>query len=266
MNYDYLTIVSVYGHNDGRSAIPALLESARQLPGSRGLLLSLEKPPGLPDVIDWGRVLPMNYRQYSLFMMFCLQHFVETSHCLVVQDDGWVLDGRNWRPEFLSFDYLGAPCHAAFVGKELIGNYRWVNTPGAVVIQNGGFSFRSRKYLEAPSNHGAMYHFSDREDALCNEDVQLTGIYRPTLESLGVRFAENSIAMRFAIEFLGPVIHDDLNFAALFGIHGKIRRLVAPQRVDYLVSKSQVEGIFGEKAVVSHLERLGYQVSFAGAG
>jgi hypothetical protein len=46
--------------------------------------------------------------QYSKFVLFELAQHVESSHCLIVQWDGHVLDARRWRPEFLEYDYIGA--------------------------------------------------------------------------------------------------------------------------------------------------------------
>src|SRR5476651_2455270 len=114
-HHDTLTIVAIYGHNDGSAAIPALAHSMRELPGARGLLISIAKPADLPADIAWKPVLPMDHRQYSLFVMYCLTHFIDTDFALIVQDDGWVVNGNNWRDEYLNYDYIGAPGHAAIV-------------------------------------------------------------------------------------------------------------------------------------------------------
>jgi len=44
MKHNKLTIVSVFGHNDGSTAIPSIMKSMQELPGSKGLLLSIKKP------------------------------------------------------------------------------------------------------------------------------------------------------------------------------------------------------------------------------
>ena len=87
MDHNDLTIVSVYGHNTGSTAIPSILKSMQELPGSRGLLLSYNKPVDLPSDIEWQRIEHTNYMEYSPFMMHCLQSFIKTEYCLVVQDD-----------------------------------------------------------------------------------------------------------------------------------------------------------------------------------
>ena len=72
MNFDSLTIVAIYGHTDGQESIPAIRKSLAELSGSRGLLISIKEPTGLPSNIKWQKILPMDYRGYSLFLMFCL--------------------------------------------------------------------------------------------------------------------------------------------------------------------------------------------------
>ena len=51
--HDYLTVVAIYGHNDGAVALPALRHRMRELPGARGLLISSAKPAALPTGIEW---------------------------------------------------------------------------------------------------------------------------------------------------------------------------------------------------------------------
>ena len=67
MIHNQLTIVSVFGHNDGSAAIPAILKSMEELPGSRGLLLSIQKPQNLPSEIEWKQIHNLNYKQFFYF-------------------------------------------------------------------------------------------------------------------------------------------------------------------------------------------------------
>ena len=96
MIHDQLTIVSVVGHNNGSVAIPSIMKSMQELPGSKGLLLSIEKPENLPPEIEWKHIYFLNYKQYTVFMMHSLYAFIKTDYCLVVQDDGWVLNGDKF--------------------------------------------------------------------------------------------------------------------------------------------------------------------------
>jgi hypothetical protein len=262
MNLDSLTIVAIYGHTDGQEAIPAIRKSMGELPGSRGLLISIKEPTELPPSIKWQKILPIDYRQYSLFLMFCLHNFIDSDYCLIVQHDGWIINGKNWSDNFFEYDYIGAPCHAAFVGNQLISAYQWVGNSGAVVIQNGGVSLRSKKYLEAPSHLGVLYYFSEVA-VLQNEDVQLTGIFKTVLEDYGIKFAPEEIAKNFSLEYAGPKYHDDVSFENLVGIHGQTRRLVSEDMIKITIPKSEVVNIHREQELLSYLENeLGYKILF----
>jgi hypothetical protein len=260
--HEALTIVAVYGHNDGASALPALIKSAAELPGARALLLSPAKPAGLPRHIAWSEIAPMDYRQYSLFVMYELHRFIATEFALIVQDDGWVLNGANFKDSYYAFDYIGAPCHAGIVGNTFYTGYAWQAFPDAVVIQNGGFSLRSKKFLSAPARH-ALPFYSGTQKVLQNEDTQLTGTLRPRLEALGITFAPLTIARNFAVEYLGPGFHDDLQFDALVGLHGQTRKLIGDHHIRYGLSEAAMDDIYRERDVVQFLVRAGYDVEFA---
>lgn len=263
--YSYLTITSIVGHNDGSSSLPALSKSLSELPGSKGLLLSSSRPENLPENVEWVEIFPLNYRQYSLFVMFSLQHFIKTEYCLIIQNDGWVINGKNWSDEFLNYDYIGAPCHAAFVGNEFIRNYKWVgiSDPKPVVIQNGGLSLRSKKLLKAPSSHGALYYFTE-EKLLQNEDVQLTGIFRSQLEKIGIKFAPNHLAKQFSLEYLGPVFHDDIILPTLFGIHSQTRKLISENTIQITIPKHQIQSVYREEELLDFLSsKLSYVIEYA---
>lgn len=262
MNFNFLTIVAIYGNTDGHEALPVIRKSMGELPGSRGLLISIKEPTGLPASIKWQKILPMDYRQYSLFVMFCLHNFINSDYCLIVQHDGWIINGKNWPENFFEYDYIGAPCHAAIVDNQLVTSYSWVGNSSAVVIQNGGVSLRSKKYLEAPSHLGVLYYFSE-VGVLQNEDVQLTGIFRTVLKDSGIRFAPEEIAKNFSLEYAGPKYHDDVSFENLVGIHGQTRRLVSEDTIKITIPKNEIVNIHREQELLTYLENgLGYKIQF----
>src|SRR6516162_7938544 len=57
----------------------------------------------------WGVQIPpvRNVEEYSGFVVRKLWKYVETSHCLIVQWDGYVVNGSAWDNEFLNCDYIG---------------------------------------------------------------------------------------------------------------------------------------------------------------
>ena len=128
---------------------------------------------------------------YSKFMLGELADYVETDHCLIVQWDGFILDARQWKPEFLHYDYVGAPWPKFGTGED---------------VGNGGFSLRSRRLLETCRDPEFV-----RGDA---EDVAICRVNRRFLEGKHeLRFADRRVAEHFAFERNVPA-------NKTFGFHG----------------------------------------------
>ena len=160
-------------------ALCALRRSMAQCRFDRALLLSDRKidAPGI-DVV----VIPpiASIADYSHFMVKSLADHVHTGFALVVQYDGYVLNGRRWEAAFQDYDYVGAP---------------W-GRPSRV--GNGGFSLRSRKLLRALRDPRI-------ERDLVPEDIAICETYRGLLQAEhGIRFAPPEVAARFAFETLAP--------------------------------------------------------------
>jgi len=297
MIHDKLTIVSVYGHNDGSAAVPSIIKSMEELPGSRGLLLSIKKPKNLPSQIEWKSIYLLSYKQYSVFMMHALYAYIKTDYCLVVQDDSWVLNGDKFTEEFYEYDYIGAISHCGIRFIEdphvptknkkenltmdyLYLNYNWVEKhevckPNTLVVQNGGFSLRSKKFLKACNVHGFIHSSPDPWTISTNdtdkrswpynwnEDVQLTGILRPILENFGYKFAPLHVASRFAFEYMDPRWHTDINFDNIIGHHAKSRILLPNNVVNIPNNINEMQNsTLLEKELINWLTtKKGYTVS-----
>ena len=261
MEHTNLTIVSVYGHNNGASAIPSIVQSMKELPGSRGLLLSVERPPNLPSDITWRCIFPLTYLQYSVFVMHSLYAFIDTDYCLIVQDDSWVLNGKNFKHEYYDYDYIGAATHAALVGNELKLQGSWVDDEDRIMVQNGGFSLRSKRFLEAPNKLG-LTHTPAENIYLWNEDVQLTAIRRKLLEMCGLKFASEEVSRGFALEYAVPKLYDGFDFSQLLGHHGQSRKLVGPNHVQVAMTETDVSNAVGEVEFLTYLQFIGYTIEY----
>lgn len=117
---------------------------------------------------------------------------VTTSHILLIQYDGFVLNSSAWRPDFLTYDYIGAP-------------WPWHQTHQ---VGNGGFSLRSIRLMRHLAAHVSDYPL----DANYPEDAVLCRLYRNALEHRGFRFAPVSVASQFSFEREPP--------RPSFGFHG----------------------------------------------
>jgi hypothetical protein len=173
------------------ATIEALLRSSEQAKFARCLLFTHDRVPDLPDGIEVMPIAPLSSSaDYSAFILGQLAGHIATSHCLIIQWDGFVIDAAQWDAAFLDFDYIGAP---------------WPQFDDGADVGNGGFSLRSRRLLNACRD--PAFHPGHPEDvAVCRTN-------RALLERHGLRFADRETARHFAFERTVPG-------APTFGFHG----------------------------------------------
>jgi hypothetical protein len=163
---------------------------------------------------------------YSVFVLKRLAPHVQTSHALLTQWDGFVRNPGAWRPEFLAYDYIGAP---------------WPQFPVERSVGNGGFSLRSRKLLQALLS--ADIQVSHPEDVcICHQN-------RERLESAHqIEFAPPDVAATFSEERT-PVDQ------ASFGFHGAFHLLHVLNAKDLLAFIEQLPPNMSRTMEVKNLAR-----------
>jgi len=182
--------------------IAAMQHCQRQI--SFGDALLFTAPAQVAQVPAGIRGVPLQIDSvpaYSEFMLRGLLPHIGTSHLLVVQWDGYVLDAAQWDPAYLQQDYIGAPLR---------------NESPERAVGNGGFSLRSRRLLQALQNPALVMRHP--------EDLCICHDHRAHLEAVhGMRFAPLEIAAHFAYERVAPV-------GPTFGFHGlfNLHRVMAP--------------------------------------
>lgn len=231
-----VTIAAVTGHDAyTQSSVYAIERSFLQLRDIMDipscLLISPSKPAYFPDFIQHILCKPFSYLEYNLFMLYGLGQLIRSDFCLVVQNDGFVINGQNWRNEFFDYDYLGAPVPYLIeiendFPKTLYKQNDWLAQYQSPPLnhyepQNGGFSLRSRRLLNAPRELGLRHQihapnlFTHEPLALTwsvglhHEDTFLTTSHRATLQEHGFRFAPTEVAAHFSVEHL--LVHQVLN-------------------------------------------------------
>lgn len=286
--YAQLTIVGIDGRNGNSLGTQrAIQRSAEQLPGAKQLFVSAEQPTELLPGILHHLVQPLGYFEYELFVLYGLHQLITTPYALIVQEDGWVLDGNKWRNEFWDYDYIGAPIHAAAVCHNAqwmyLKNFQWaayLNQAGAKIdfVQNGGFSLRSKRFLEVFSRHQIPYNLAAPHTIVDNsqttrflwpldhlyEDVYCCVHVRAELERAGMRFAPLEVARYFSFEHWSAGVHDGIEPHEIMGHHSRLRKLIAchPYEVQYQIAESELEGLWGESLIVDTLKSHGAKVEF----
>lgn len=187
---------------------------------------------------------------FCMYNQFCVEELVKhikTDYCLIVQEDSSITGPSFWSDDFLNFDYIGSPWP--------MYNFR---------VGNGGFSLRSKKFLEASAklkytgDAHLMAGFAANQFSQglsTPEDFYLCYIKQDELLRRGVRFADPETAYQFAVEYQGRGYLEgqehrgewivktfdpmDVNTYESFGFHGRFN--VGGMK-ELLKTKSEIYG------------------------
>jgi hypothetical protein len=148
---------------------------------------------------------------------------VKTSHILLVQWDGWVIDAGQWNSQWLNYDFIGAP---------------WFYDDG-MNVGNGGFSLRSVDLMRFVATH------SDRFLVWSPEDVALCRQYRKLLEAYSLQWAPESVARKFSFERTEPAstfgFHGSFNWSKVLDKESLYARITLASGIPYVQAKTDFE-------------------------
>ena len=174
-------------------------------------LLSFSIPSEYNNDIEFIQIEKMSWEGYNDFIATKLNNYINTDFCLVVQTDGLIVNHDLWDDEFFNYDYIGAPWP---------DDDSWIIlNKGKSRIGNGGFSLRSKKFLEESSKYESCEGYG--------EDAYLCNIHYDDMVSRGIKFPSVEIASKFSIEnpirelgYSWPNSDHNFNTSKSFGFHG----------------------------------------------
>ncbi|MDY4479470.1 MAG: DUF5672 family protein [[Pasteurella] aerogenes] len=244
-----ITIVSVTGDQDyAQGSVYSIERSYEELQKKlpvenlKCLLISPEKPKHIADYVQHIRCKPFSYLEYNLFILYALGDLIETDFALVVQNDGFVVNGNNWKDEFFDYDFIGAPLHCMFeyLKDGSLKQYHneqcnpfYKNMPAHFFEgQNGGFSLRSQRLLKLLRELNIKIQFPIPEplskgenislnytSKSHNEDIVLTILIRKQLSENNIKFAPPEISTYFACESAGIHHQRQILLSDVLGCH-----------------------------------------------
>ena len=134
---------------------------------------------------------------YNKYIVSSLNDVIDTEYVLTVQGDGFILDGEAWDDNFLNYDYIGSPW-----GPRL-PQFGGLPLPVATRrVGNGGFSLRSKKFLEASAKLEYDPAWGTAKQTV--EDAFLCWLSANELESsFDIKYAPVDVAIRFSVECTG---------------------------------------------------------------
>ena len=207
-NLPTITLIAVDCTDRIKGTIQAMLFSMLKINFGEAKLLSHEKPNCLPPEIEFEKIDKItNIDEYSKFVFLDLGKHIETSHCLMVQDHGYVISPEMWVNEWLDLDYLG--CAWA-----VVPNTYMANNGERVRNGNGGFSLRSKKLLDLPKKMG---WYLREEQGWKNEDGNVTCYWRKEMLEQGINYGSLADAVDFGYE--KPMMENNYGRKKFFGFH-----------------------------------------------
>lgn len=141
-----------------------------------------------PTIDDWNKTI-----------VYDLRRFVDTKYCMLIHPDGFVVNPESWRPEFLEYDYIGAPWPLP------TDNYSYRTPDGEIVRVGNSVSLRSKEMLELPYQLELLWrpYYGNT-----NEDGFLTCHNRRLFQHFGARYAPIEVAKYFSREMEIPENQD----------------------------------------------------------
>jgi len=140
--------------------------------------------------------------------METIVEYINTDYCLIVHDDGFIINPHLWDDAFLKYDYIGAPW---YVGQNR--GLTWIKDHHNFV-GNGGFCLRSKKFLIEAKK--LSQHYTENNNT--PEDLWLCSNNYFNLIDCGIIFADLNTARKFSTEATSDLYPD---LTKSFGFHGK---------------------------------------------
>jgi hypothetical protein len=168
-------------------------------------LVSHEKPANLPDKIQHEFCPRMsNIDEWNYAAIYELPKHVDTEFCILIHDDGFIVNSDSWRPEFLDYDYIGAPWPLPN------DDFSFKDINGELIRVGNSVSLRSKKLLDLaidlPIEWKPFHGFYNEDGFIC---VNNRHIYKEH----GCNFAYLDIAKYFSHETMIPEIQGIKPFA-----------------------------------------------------
>lgn len=208
-----------------------------------GVLIYTDKPEAIPVpgakytiVPNWPDKIKMGAFYYKE-----AAYPVTTSHALLMEWDAGIRDVEMWDPEFLNYDYIGAPWPGS-----PHGGY---NPTGGFNVGNGGFCLISHRLAD--------YIFTNRHRLDINTDIGISRTYRGEFaRDVDAKWAPESVAWRFSFECGPPEqavkpsfgYHDVFNWHLALPNAETIKRTRLLMANDYIVTNTPKLNLLGRSA------------------
>lgn len=147
--------------------------------------------------IEWGAVKYIqqgditNIDSWNKAVIYDLWKYVDTDFAMFIHGDGYVINPSLWNPDWLNYDYIGAPWPLPQ------DEYSYKTPNGELIRVGNSISLRSKKILDLPRKLGLEWksYYGNT-----NEDGFLCVHSRAVLMEHGCTFAPLEVARHFSRE------------------------------------------------------------------
>lgn len=207
-----ITLVIVDGIKESNKTIPIIKNNYNILKNIPNIIINkpiLFTPDELckNEYFDIISIDKLSYIEYNKFILKDLNKYIKSNFVLICQSDGYIINPECWNDNFLNFDYIGAP---------------WPNLEFKNRVGNGGFSLRSKKFLdiceilfEKYPDVPIRYNHPD----YLHEDFLACNVYYEEMIKAGIKFSDIETASNFSIEH--PILEKKNK---TFGFHGNFKK------------------------------------------
>lgn len=173
-------------------SIKALEYSAKNINFDSIKLISDVKPNLLPDKIQHEFCPKMsNIDEWNYSIIYRLPKYINTEFCILIHDNGFIVNPDSWKDEFLDYDYIGAPWPLPN------DNFSYRDINNETIRVGNSVSLRSKKLLNVPLKFNLEWKSFHGN---YNEDGFICVNYRHKYLEAGCKFADIDIAKHFSKE------------------------------------------------------------------
>ena len=185
--------------------IKALSHSCKDIEFGTVKLVSDIKPDNITYPIYHEYCPKMsNIDEWNYAAIYELPKHVDTEFCILIHDDGFIVNADSWRTEFLEYDYIGAPWPLPN------DDFSYRDTNGEIIRVGNSVSLRSKKLLDLavdlPIEWKPFHGYYNEDGFIC---VNNRHIYKKH----GCKFADIDVAKYFSHETMIPEIEGIKPFA-----------------------------------------------------
>ena len=150
---------------------------------------------GAVKYIQLGEIKDID--SWSKSTIYELPKYIETEHCLLIHENGFVVHPESWKDEWLDYDYVGSPWPTPQ------DDFSYRDEEGNIVRVGNSVSLRSKKLMNLIATREWKSYYG-----YYNEDGFITCHNRKWLESKGCKFAPLEVAKWFGRELEIPENQD----------------------------------------------------------